>query len=1494
MRQTTTLHCFGLLAALLASTPLVAGDDRFVWIEAEKPASASFNVVADAQNASLLSGGQRLLMIVEKAAVAREVPAEGFLLRYEFEVAAAGSYEVWVRIGFEEVRAPMGWRLNQGEWAELASDVPTMNPMEISNWNSMAWVRCGNVELAQGTHTLEIRFQKPGTNGRLMVGLDCFAIVQGEGGFAPEGVLKPGESYVAEVDQQAASHVFRFAEGAVKAAPARLELPLDGLWQAARFDDPDMDVEPYAPVRAIPDENAYPLRWMGIAVPGNAFEKRPELMFGHRFFYQTRIEVPKELDGRGFYLRFSGTTWIVSVFVNGQLCGERQSVLVPWDLDISRAVRPGAVNTLVIGVKSSAYAADGKTPTSKFSRNEFRHFPRRGKFPQMLRYVDTVVPTTKGEGNGLDVGLVNPVKLVVAGSPYSADVFVKPSVTGRRLEAEVEVRNPGTAAAQVEIRCEAVLEKTGKVERSFGPTLLSVPPGEVRFQTVGGAWSDAKLWWPAESASDKPDCYLLRTTLLVNGKPVDQREDLFGFREVTLDGRHILVNGLRWHFWNWVGVPDKSRTGEGWLNRYFAQNDRFQRFGEDTDRWLGTREKALDFYDRNGIPGRLSTCIDGMEITTNPTNPQTWKNFENHVRQVARAYRNHPSIMNWSLGNEYLLVTCRLAFGSIYDQCEQNFAKLCQAVKEVDPTRASYEDGAGDMGGRTEINCQHYAWKTLLDVPASLYAYPTGPAVKPRPQGAFDFDKRRQLYQWDGQRPLILGEEFYYAGSGSMAWFGGPEVFRSKQHRDRAATRYVRMGIEGARWQDVAGICPWMGVLPGAEKSFMPRAVFVREHDSCFFPSAVLTRTIGVFNDGRSREPLTLRWRLIFAGKEAVKGEKTYAVEPGHHVDDTLTIKLPAAETRLDGELQLDLLAEGRQVFADARPIAVVPVHRPATGLDGTTFALFDPAGAVVSWLKARGQPFTRLDTLATPADTVKCLLIGPGALTDDLRSVAAAIARDFVLKGNTLLVLEQQTPLRKDDLPVAGITTADGSRNKELAAMAEFQKVRGNSGAISFPVARAHPVLAGMRGDDLFTWAGGGTNYRLSYDTPTSGAICLVQAGEDLCLTPLLEVPVGAGSYLLCQSLVGEKLGVSPIADLLLGNMLAWAGARAGSRPEKTQVFTGGDEALAGLLDSIKVEQVQAESPSAVLADGGKVAVIRATTAALGELRAKESDLRAFCDRGGWVMLTGLTVDGLADFNALVGFQHRLRTFRLEAARLRNHDDALLLGLSDREFTQFGETVIAPWSGLKAVSDKVFSMVVDGEDVASFGASEQPRMTDGLLLADFWKYTQYLSSAGDGVAEFRLDRPETLTRLNLWTGEAYYYPKDIEVILDGKTAKRLTLEPHPELQTFDLGEASATHIALKVLSHYPNPSCEEDLVEIDEIELLRKMPEDFNRRVVFLAKPGGLVKYPLGKGGILLNQIDYAAKDSEANLKCKRAVFANLLRNMGASFQVVAESAGK
>jgi beta-galactosidase len=725
-----------------------------------------------------------------------------------------------------------------------------------------------------------------------------------------------------------------------------------------------------------------------------------------------------------------------------------------------------------------------------------------------------------------------------------------------------------------------------------------------------------------------------------------------------------------------------------------------------------------------------------------------------------------------------------------------------------------------------------------------------------------------------------------------MAWIGGPDVYRGKSFARKAAGVYCAIATEGARWQGATGICPWVGRLDNAVKSFEPRAVFVSEHNSCFHGGSTLTRTIKVFNDGRATDPLTLKWRLVLDGKEAAAGSKTYQVPPGRDQQDVLSVQLPAPAERKDGTLELELFAQDKCVFKDAKPVAVLPKSGAIEGLSAEALCVLDPEGSVRKWLDARKQAYAELKALDNLPATARVLLVGRDALTAEVKKTGAQAIRDFVLAGKTAVVLEQTAPLEGGELPVPDIRVAGAK--KDEAPRPEFRAAGGQSGRISFPAALAHPVMKDLRERDFFTWAGDEMTFRLSYATPSSGAIALVQAGDELRLSPMLAVQVGEGAYVLSQMLVASKLDSEPVADRLLHNALSWAAARASAKPGKTAVFSADDKGLTALLDSTGLNYDPAESPEAAIGKGPEVAVIRAAPAAVNWLRSNDAKVRDFCQKGGWLMLVGLDSNGLDDFNKLVAFQHRLRPFQLESVTLAARTDPLLLGLSDRELNQTSDEVMFSWAHVYYLSKTVFASVVDGPDVASFAQFAAPDMfkiANGLINDDGWPYIHYFDANGASV-DLKFDRPETFTGMNIWTNESYFFIKDLELVFDGdeKTVEKYALEATKEKQELAFKPRKASMVTIRIKSHHPGSSSK-NLVGIDNVELFRETPKDFEQRVVMLSKPGGLVKYPIGKGGIVLNQIDYAGKDTPANVKKKQAVFSNLLRNMGSSFKVVESS---
>ena len=81
----------------------------------------------------------------------------------------------------------------------------------------------------------------------------------------------------------------------------------------------------------------------------------------------------------------------------------------------------------------------------------------------------------------------------------------------------------------------------------------------------------------------------------------------------------------------------------------------------------------------------------------------------------------------------------------------------------------------------------------------------------------------------------------------------------------------------------------------------------------------------------------------------------------------------------------------------------------------------------------------------------------------------------------------------------------------------------------------------------------------------------------------------------------------------------------------------------------------------------------------------------------------------------------------------------------------------------------------------------------------------------------------------------------------------------------------------------YDKPSSK-NLTGIDNIQIIRSIPEPLAKKITMLSTPGGLVEYPLGKGCLLLNNLDYQKPDTDTNEKKKLGIWSNLLRNMGAA----------
>ncbi len=1467
MRPPVRLPLALFLTAAVAA-PLPATD--YVWLEGEAPTRATVKFETGGWgHAEYLSGGSWLHGSVEAKDMEAKIPAAGAVLSYDFEAKTAGDYEAWARVGFEFVRSPFSWRLDDGAWKESKPDELTTDLMSLQNWNEVTWLKLGGVALKAGKHTFEIKFdrQYKEANGKkepdhLLFGLDAVCLYRGA--WLPDGPNKPGDDGWKEFDREAAKQVF-----AVKPAAGgeRGVTPLLGAWQIARLDEQEIK-DRTEPLQALPVKTD-DLHWKGVHVPGNRDDERPELAYAHRFVYRTRLDVPEECKGKACFIHFPCNVVISSAFVNGVYCGGSKAVAAAWDCDVTRAVEPGKVNELVVAIKDPYYAiANTGDPKNPSVRHMF-NFPTDWFYSAggvgATRYADLPVLTdVRG------AGILETPSFVVAGPAYTSDLFAIPSVKKKELGLEISVMNPTDAPLTVKIANAVAPLDGGAAEKTFAEKELNVAPGKEETVKLSEKWENPRLWWP-----DDPKQYVITTRLSAGGKVLDVKKTKFGFREWEWAGQHFTLNGVPWHFhadleYNDAPPKDPEDAVKAW--RKHGQNT-FRYWGYRP--WTGkSQEETLDWFDAHGVAVRRSGVFDGeaapyLLVDNGKARTDLFDNWRTQLRAWVKGQRNHPSIFVWSVENEITFINARNL--GLLPQVEPEIQKGVETVMALDPTRPAMTDG-GDAGlhAQLPIYGNHYLESPMRDYPDEAYTMAR----------AFS---RRTLRDWDpwprgDDKPLFCGESFFASGSNPSAYstLGGEEAFLGWSGARRGVGLFAKMLAEGYRWHGVAGFQFWFGPDRAdlQYNSFQPVCVLCREWNNTFGAGEKVKRTLKVFNDTHYDDPVEMTWAFIAGGKPVDGGNQMFRLKPGTAEETGIEFTAPVVKGRTPAELTLTCRRGGKEVFREVKTCWVIdPDGAAKPGLAKDELAVFDPKGVVKEHLTKRGIAFTEAAAPdALPAHT-KVLVVGPDALTP--RQATDPMWQALAANGVRVLVLDQDNPLHY------------------LAVPGDLE-VTDHVGRVAFPEDLTHPIFKGLGADDFFVWSGDHVVYRNVYKKASRGARSLLQCDEDLSCSAISECGVKDGLLLLCQAAVGDKLDTDPVARRLFDDMLAYCAAYKPAAKETVVVLDKNDLRLKMLDASGLKHGAAADVLEAVSDPHAEIVVADASPANLKKLADNADAVKKFTGRGGWLMLWGLTPEGLADFNKVVGVNHVLRPFRMERVTMPAVRDPLLSGLTGRDVVLESGKRIHPWSGDVYPADDVFTNVVDLDDVAPFCNAGPAsylwgQITNGLTSADDWVFIYEHNIKDESHPKWTVQLPKEEEVIDFSIVPNAYDNRLTKLKLTfhgdgGDESETLDLKPESTLQDFPLKPRRCTAITLEPLEW--TDAGKRPLIGIDNLWIRVRRSDDYKKTVVPLLNIGALVKYRMGEGGIVLNDLKVQESESNpVNAQKKQNIAATLLRNLGAAF---------
>ncbi|GHE39667.1 sugar-binding domain-containing protein [Sphingobacterium griseoflavum] len=344
-------------------------------------------------------------------------------------------------------------------------------------------------------------------------------------------------------------------------------------------------------------------------------------------WYQKKITVPAEDQGKKLYIYFEGVYNRSEVFVNGQSVGKRPNGYISFGYDISPYVAYGKENVISVKVDHSQ-SADSRWYT--------------------------------GSGIYRDVWLVraNPVHLDQWG------VYAYPEVSKGKgtLQVQVSLTNASERDAKLDVVQELVDEKGSIVAKQR--TKASLAAGKQQELKTSLSLNNPKLW-----SLSQPNQYTLRTTVLQEGEEIDKSEVKTGFRTFTFDpnkgfalnGEWMKVKGVCLH--HDAGVLGAEVYPEVWRRRLLTLKE----LGVNAIR-TSHNPQASSLYDLCDELGLLvmdeafdewefpkRKWLEGWNVGT-PGFQGTFDFFEEwgerDLADMVKRDRNHLSIFAWSIGNE--------------------------------------------------------------------------------------------------------------------------------------------------------------------------------------------------------------------------------------------------------------------------------------------------------------------------------------------------------------------------------------------------------------------------------------------------------------------------------------------------------------------------------------------------------------------------------------------------------------------------------------------------------------------------------------------------------------------------------------------------------------------------------------------------------------------------------------------------------------------------
>ena len=450
----------------------------------------------------------------------------------------------------------------------------------------------------------------------------------------------------------------------------------------------------------------------------------PETSVG---WYRRTFDIPETDKGRRISVEFDGAFRDVLIFVNGCFIGRNDNGYAPFSFDLTDFLAYGKKN-----------------------------------------YIVARVDATFGDGWFYEgAGIYRHVWLTKTDALHLGqwDSYVRSEIAGNAatLTLATMVKNDGNRAEMAKVKWQIVDAAGKNVANAEAPAQSVAADGSVTFNAT------AKLPNPSLWSVDQPNLYSAIVTVEAGGKARDAERINFGVRTAKftadkgffLNGKSIKIQGTcnhQDHAGVGAAVPDSLQWFRLAVLREMGGNAVRTSHNMPTPEWV-------EACDRMGM---MMMC----ETRQMSSNPEGMAQLETMIKR----YRNSPSIVLWSVGNEEDQLQ-----GPMAEQGARIAANMVRLCHELDPTRvvSAAVNGNNEQGVSDAFDVIGFNYNLKLPEKfhqehpnRPIYGSETSSAIGTR--GVYSSDPlRNTVNSYDGVVPWGETAEDWWKFYGAHDWAAG-------------------------------------------------------------------------------------------------------------------------------------------------------------------------------------------------------------------------------------------------------------------------------------------------------------------------------------------------------------------------------------------------------------------------------------------------------------------------------------------------------------------------------------------------------------------------------------------------------------------------------------------------------------------------------------------------------------------------------------------------